>query len=43
MESSNPDNQIGGFVVSTCGFLAVISLELLCPLNPLGDLDSMDR
>jgi hypothetical protein len=27
--------------VSSCRFLGVNSIGLICPLNPLGDLDSM--
>jgi hypothetical protein len=39
MDSSHPDNQIGGIAVSSCGFLGVIT----CPLNSFRDFESMDR
>jgi hypothetical protein len=43
MDLSISDNQIGGPAVSSCGFLGVLILGLICPLKSFCDFESVDR
>jgi hypothetical protein len=43
MDSNNPDNQIGGLTISSCGFLGDMTLGLICPLKSFGNFESVDR